>query len=179
MTGSSSINGPDRIAADWIAVDWGTSTLRVWALGRDGSVVAKAVSEEGMSGLGPAEYEPVLMNHVRAWLPETPVRSVPVIVCGMAGAKQGWKDAGYRQAPCAAFTGGEMTRVPTRDPRLSISILPGVCQMNPADVMRGEETQLGGLAARLGRWTRPSACPGHTASGFVRKVGELRLLKPS
>lgn len=162
--------GPDRTAPDWIAVDWGTSTLRIWALGRDGEVLAKAVSQEGMGGLGPTDYEPVLVNHIRRWLPESAARSVPVIVCGMAGAKQGWKDAGYRQAPCAVFAGGEMTRVPTRDARLSVSILPGVCQMEPADVMRGEETQLAGLAATLGPVDATVCLPG-THSKWVRLEG--------
>jgi len=165
MAGSSTITAPD-----WIAGDWGTSTLRVWALGREGDVLATAASQEGMSGLAPADYEPVLMSHVRTWLPETAARSVPVIVCGMAGAKQGWKDAGYRQAPCAASSGGGIIRVPTRDARLSVSILPGVCQMEPADVMRGEETQLAGLAATLGPVDATVCLPG-THSKWVRLEG--------
>ncbi len=165
MAGSSSITG-----TDWIAVDWGTSSLRVWALGRDGDVLAKAVSQEGMGGLAPADYEPVLMAHIRTWLPETAVRSVPVIVCGMAGAKQGWKEAAYRVAPCAAVPEGEMIRVPTRDARLSVHILPGVCQLDPADVMRGEETQLAGLAANLGPLDATVCLPG-THSKWVRLEG--------
>ncbi|WP_346891887.1 2-dehydro-3-deoxygalactonokinase [uncultured Roseibium sp.] len=165
MAGTSTITAPD-----WIAVDWGTSALRVWALGRDGDVLEKAVSQEGMGGLAPADYEPVLINHIRSWLPETAARSVPVIVCGMAGAKQGWKDAGYRQAPCAVSSGSEMPRVSTRDARLSVSILPGICQMEPADVMRGEETQLAGLVARLGPVDTIVCLPG-THSKWVRLEG--------
>lgn len=145
---------------DWIAVDWGTSTLRIWALGRDDTVLASAVSQEGMGSLAPGDYEPVLVSHIQNWLPETTTSPVPVIVCGMAGAKQGWKEASYRQMPCSAVSSGDLTHVSTGDPRLAVSIVPGVCQMEPADVMRGEETQLAGLAARLGSFDATVCLPG-------------------
>ena len=33
------------------------------------------------------------------------------------------------------------------DPRIAVSILPGLCQADPPDVMRGEETQIAGYLA--------------------------------
>ena len=36
---------------DWIAVDWGTSRLRAWAMGADGSVLQAAQSDMGMGAL--------------------------------------------------------------------------------------------------------------------------------
>ena len=38
---------------DWIAVDWGTSRLRAWAMGADGRPLAQADSARGMGGLAP------------------------------------------------------------------------------------------------------------------------------
>jgi 2-dehydro-3-deoxygalactonokinase len=35
---------------EWIAVDWGTSNLRVWAMGPEG-VLAEAASDAGMGSL--------------------------------------------------------------------------------------------------------------------------------
>jgi 2-dehydro-3-deoxygalactonokinase len=73
---------------------------------------------------------------------------LPVIICGMAGARQGWVEAGYvdTPAPLDAILASAVT-VPgqSRD----IRILPGIAQrdVNAPDVMRGEETQLLGALA--------------------------------
>ena len=126
---------------EWIAADWGTSNLRVWALDGAGAVMAQAGSDKGMGRLERDQYEAALLALVGDWLPEG--RETPVMVCGMAGARQGWVEAPYLTVPCRP--GDTSIRVTTHDPRLSVRILPGVCQMNPADVMRGEETQIRGV----------------------------------
>lgn len=131
---------------NWIAVDWGTSSLRVWAIDASGEVLASASSADGMATLTREQYEPTLLRLVSDWLTGIDA-PVPVIVCGMAGAKTGWAEAGYRTVPCTPVGQGEFTSVETTDPRISVSIVPGLCQSHPADVMRGEETQLAGLLA--------------------------------
>lgn len=134
---------------DWIAVDWGTSSLRAWALGPDGGVLARGTSADGMGSLKPDGYEPALLRIVGPWL-RADAASVPVIVCGMAGARQGWREAPYRSVPCAPVSGDGLMPVETGDRRLAVRIVPGLSQAGPADVMRGEETQLAGLATTLG-----------------------------
>ena len=64
----------------------------------------------------------------------------------MAGARQGWIEVPYNDAPCAP-SAVNATRAPkTRDPRLDVRIIAGVRQNDPApDVMRGEETQVAGI----------------------------------
>ncbi|MDP5361675.1 MAG: 2-dehydro-3-deoxygalactonokinase, partial [Paracoccaceae bacterium] len=37
-----------RVTADWIAVDWGTSNMRAWAMSASGDVLAEASSDQGM-----------------------------------------------------------------------------------------------------------------------------------
>ena len=71
---------------DWIAVDWGTSRLRAWAMGADGSVLQAAQSDMGMGALTPAGFETALLEVAGEWI-EGPTR---VVACGMVGAKQGW-----------------------------------------------------------------------------------------
>ena len=51
---SSAVSGS---GTDWIAVDWGTSTLRVWAMRRDGSVVSQRASDDGMARLAGGDFE--------------------------------------------------------------------------------------------------------------------------
>lgn len=127
--------------AAWIAVDWGTSKVRAWALAPDGAVIAERVSQKGMGRLTPTDYEPVLLELVDAFL--DPDDITEVVICGMAGARQGWVEAAYKQVPCALDGSGSVT-APTSDRRLRVRIVPGLSQAVPPDVMRGEETQLAG-----------------------------------
>jgi 2-dehydro-3-deoxygalactonokinase len=150
----------------WIAADWGTSALRVWAVGKNGSVLAMSSSDDGMGKLRPDEFEPALLKLIDGWLPCNG-RTVPVTVCGMAGAKQGWTEAAYRAVPCAPVGDGQLTAVATADGRIAVSIVPGLSQSEPPDVMRGEETQLGGLVGRLGAVDATICMPG-THSKWVR-----------
>lgn len=126
---------------DWIAVDWGTSHLRAFAIGADGTVLDRAGSTDGMGSLAQADFEPALLRLIDPWLGDTPT---PVIACGMVGAKQGWVEAPYRPVPCKPGEAAPITPA-TKDSRINLHILPGVSQDSPADVMRGEETQTAGV----------------------------------
>ena len=81
------------MSLDWIAVDWGTSNLRAWGIGADGAVLEEASSETGMGRLTEHEFAPTLRDLVSGW--ELPAR-VPVVACGMVGARGGWAEAPYR-----------------------------------------------------------------------------------
>lgn len=154
---------------DWIAADWGTTRLRVWAMGADGRVLARAGSDRGMGQLDRAGYAPALLDLVGPWLGDRP-DPVAVLVCGMAGARSGWAEAAYRAVPCAPLNPARATRPDGADPRLSVLILPGLSQSAPPDVMRGEETQLAGLIAARPGWNGVACLPG-THSKWARIEG--------
>lgn len=126
-----------------IAVDWGTSRLRLWALDSDGNIIAERRSEEGLEGVRAAGFNATLESHLNA-LGVSP--EVPVIICGMAGSRQGWIEAPYIATPTpldAIMRNAVLVDEASRDVR----ILPGLAQnslTNP-QVMRGEETKLLGL----------------------------------
>lgn len=126
----------------WIAADWGTSHLRVWLMDAQDRVIRRLTSDKGMGGLAPDAFEPALLDLVGDALGEG---VTDVLICGMAGARQGWAEVPYAKVPCPAPTAA-MT-ILTADPRLSVRILPGLSQAQPPDVMRGEETQIGGFLA--------------------------------
>ena len=126
----------------WIAVDWGTSNLRAWAMGADGPL-AEATSDDGMGKLQPTDFEPALLRLISPWL----TQHTPVLACGMVGARQGWSEAKYRSLPCTPVDAAAILHVPTNDPRITFHIAPGLSQDRPADVMRGEETQVAGVLA--------------------------------
>jgi 2-dehydro-3-deoxygalactonokinase len=130
---------------DWIAADWGTSHLRLWRMARAGAILGRTDSEMGMGRLSPAEFEPVLLGLLKNDLPAD--GHMTVICCGMAGSRQGWAEARYLPVPNAPPRISQGTHVQTEDASLSVHILPGLSQAAPADVMRGEETQIAGFLA--------------------------------
>ncbi|MFZ7092626.1 2-dehydro-3-deoxygalactonokinase [Primorskyibacter sp. 2E233] len=131
-------------ALSWVAADWGTTHLRLWLMAANSDVIARRESPLGMGRLTPEGYEPALLELLAGDLPDA---AIPVIICGMAGARQGWVEAPYATVPCEVPSLANATQVKTDDPRLSVYILPGICQQTPPDVMRGEETQIGGFLA--------------------------------
>ena len=128
---------------DWIAIDWGTTNLRVWAMSDAGEVQHEASSDQGMLNVPSGGFEEKLLDLIDAWL--SPEKPTLALAAGMVGARQGWAEAPYAELPCSGLDVGAMIRVPVSDPRLDMRILPGLCQRDPADVMRGEETQICGF----------------------------------
>ena len=130
-----------------IAVDWGTSSFRLWVMSRDGTVLAEHRSQEGMSEVAERGFETVLETHLSALSVEP---NLPVVICGMAGSRQGWVEAGYIDAPADVRTIGQgATLVP--DVARRVIILPGLAVRSHSspDVMRGEETQLLGACLEM------------------------------
>ena len=132
------------MAPDWIAVDWGTTRLRVWAM-QGAQAIRSRNSDKGMGGLTRDAFEPALLELIHDWLPDS--GRMPVIACGMVGARTGWAEADYRATPCPPLDPHRAIRPDVRDARLDVRILPGLSQAAPADVMRGEETQIAGYLA--------------------------------
>jgi len=127
---------------EWIAVDWGTSRMRIWALNAEGLIVESASSDFGMSKVGAGEFETTLLQLIAPWLsPES--NATPVIACGMVGARQGWYEVPYEAVPCKPSI--KFSKVETQNTRIDVRICWGLKQQVPADVMRGEETQIAGL----------------------------------
>lgn len=129
----------------WIAVDWGTSNLRLWAMGDGDTVLQKIEDNRGMAVLQREDFSGVLQELVSR-LPRTS-EVLDVVACGMVGARQGWREAPYVSVPNVPPTGAEATQINLADAGLRIFILPGMSQDSPADVMRGEETQVAGILA--------------------------------
>lgn len=128
----------------WIAVDWGTSRLRAWAMGPDDRPLDARASEAGMARLDRGAFAPTLAGLLDGWL--DPDQPRDVLICGMAGSRQGWCEAPYRTVP-TVLTGLAEHLVTVADPPAGavVRIVPGLRQLSPPDVIRGEETQLAGL----------------------------------
>lgn len=154
--------------AEWIAVDWGTSHLRAWAM-RGETVSDQAQSDRGMGRLAKDEFQSAFMDLAEGWLGSSPV---DVIACGMVGARQGWVEAPYSAVPSSPVPDAPI-RVPGTDPRIRAFVVPGLKQVTPPDVMRGEETQIAGFLAARQNWDGVLCLPGTHTKWVQVSAGEV------
>lgn len=132
----------DESRPAFVAVDWGTSSFRGWLMTADGRTLAETRGREGMLHCAGTGFPPVLQHHfAQLGAPA----ELPVLICGMAGARQGWREAPYLHTPTRleALHEGAI-RIDTPG---DVRILPGIAnaRADAPDVMRGEETQLLGV----------------------------------
>lgn len=141
-----------------IGVDWGTTHVRAWLLGAGGRVLDVRRDDRGMGRIAgdEAAFGAVYDTLVAGW------PDVPALACGMVGARQGWIEAPYVEVPTALIGLASRAVSVTSPNGRRLAILPGICQREPADVMRGEETKLVGLALEA---------PDVASSGFALLPG--------
>jgi 2-dehydro-3-deoxygalactonokinase len=142
-----------------IALDWGTSALRAYALGAAGQVLDSRRSAHGIMNLpqpseptdaagSAASYEQALELLCGDWLRAWP--QVPMLACGMVGSAQGWQEAAYQDLPVRIDALAGALTVVTRRLGQSLHIVPGLIERSPLpNVMRGEETQIAGVLQSL------------------------------
>src|SRR5260221_9786644 len=90
--------------AGYVAVDWGTSSFRLWLVDPAGHVLGERRSQEGMMAAAKLGFATVLQSHLDAL---DAASDLPVIICGMAGARPGWGEAGYIHTPAHLANGVE------------------------------------------------------------------------
>lgn len=148
-----------------IAVDWGITAFRAWRLAADGAVLDRMAGPFGIRSVPDRDFAAVLARAIGAWRP------APVLMCGMIGSRQGWVEAPYVAAPAGlAALAAALAPVPGTE---RVWIVPGVAQ-DPPDVMRGEETQIVGVADALGSGRHLLCLPGTHSKWAVLERGGWR-----
>ena len=71
------------IGPDWLAVDWGTSHLRIWLLNAQGHILAEACDDSGMAALSSDQFYARFTRLAAPFLSQDKV--IPVVACGMIG----------------------------------------------------------------------------------------------
>ena len=123
-----------------IAVDWGTSSLRVYRLDSNGCVLESRSSNRGILNVAAGQFPRVLDEQIGGW------KEAPIVMSGMVGSRQGWKEAPYVECPA----GFDEIAAKLLEVRPGAWIVPGLSCRDAAgvpDVMRGEETQILGCGA--------------------------------
>ena len=133
-------------APNLIGLDWGTTACRAYLIGADGAVLARMNDGPGILKVENGHFGPWLDSMIGAWIATHGI--APLILSGMIGSRQGWKEAPY--AKCPAGTNDivkALARIEWGE--LTIALVPGLSTENDGmpDVMRGEETQIFGALA--------------------------------
>ena len=164
------MNKVRKALADWVAVDWGTSNLRYWIM-LSNKVRHFGHKSLGMIHLNQKDYEQTLIKEIEEFLDSS--NKTPILICGMAGSLQGWKEAPYLTVPCMPPNLKDTIEVECRDPRISVKILPGLKQDNPSDIMRGEETQIKGFLVQKNYFDGVVCLPGTHTKWVKISAGEI------
>jgi 2-dehydro-3-deoxygalactonokinase len=91
----------------------------------------------------------------------------------MVGSRQGWCEAPYRAVPCTPLDAAAQATAPTTDARITVRIAPGLKQTTPADVMRGEETQIAGALRLMPGYDGILCLPGTHSKWAHISAGEV------
>ncbi|MDC8786829.1 2-dehydro-3-deoxygalactonokinase [Roseateles koreensis] len=162
-----------------LALDWGSTGLRAFLLDARGHQRASRSASLGASAMnGQADsYVAALTQVAGDWLQTWP--TLPVVACGMVGAKHGWREAPYVPCPADAHALAAQAIALQLDGGQTLHIIPGLRHQAPActpDVMRGEETQLVG-AMQLHPQLADAACvimPGTHSKWAQLGAGQVR-----
>lgn len=124
----------------FIAVDWGTTNRRAYAVDAQGRIVGRLADGRGVLSVGKGDFRAAL-NEIRTVLGDG-----PLMLAGMIGSNRGWIDTPYVDCPAGIDSLHAGLNFVTS---YNAAIVPGVCIVSEghADVMRGEEVQMIGAAA--------------------------------
>ena len=133
-----------------VAVDWGTSNLRAALLGAHGEVLETCSRARGILAVEDGAFSAELDAVCRDW--RKAKQNIPVLMSGMIGSQQGWVEAPYLNAPCD-LSDLIKNKITVPDTGKSVQIIPGIkarTKHGAPEIMRGEETQVGGVIERHG-----------------------------
>jgi 2-dehydro-3-deoxygalactonokinase len=145
------------VSSALIGVDWGTTRLRAFRIGVDGQILDQRASDRGVAGIRDGDFDRALRDIVGGW-----PSGLPILMCGMIGSREGWSEVPYRPGPAGASDLAN-TLWPIETSYGPAWIVGGISTMADQydsggrgarklyDVMRGEETQIVGVAADVGK----------------------------
>ena len=130
--------------ADWrqgfVAVDWGTTNRRAYAIDAAGEVIDTMEDETGLLAVSAGGFDKAVAELRERF------GGKPLLLAGMIGSNRGWIEAPY--VPCPATLADLTAKLCWAEPGRA-AIVPGLSfrDGDQADVMRGEEVQIFGVLA--------------------------------
>jgi 2-dehydro-3-deoxygalactonokinase len=153
-----------RWSDGFIAVDWGTTNRRAYAIGPGGARLGEMEDDLGILSVPKGGF-PEAVAAIRDRLGD-----LPMLLAGMIGSNRGWIEAPY--VPCPAGADALARAIHWVEPD-RLGIVPGVSwtEHEQADVMRGEEVQLFGAVASNMVGPVATVCHPGTHNKWVRLEG--------
>ena len=148
-----------------IGVDWGTTSFRAFRIGRDGSIRDRRSGPRGIVNVPDSRFADTLREEIGPWLA---AGEDHVLLSGMIGSRQGWKETPYLPCPVGAPEVAAALMEIEFD-WAQVKVVPGLSatdEAGVAEVMRGEETQVLGVLTAMGG--SGLACLPGTHSKWVR-----------
>ena len=129
-----------------IAIDWGSSSFRAYLMAPNGEILDEVASGDGIGSVAAGAYPATLKRLIVRWLEAHP--SLPVVASGMVGSRHGWREAAYVKCPAGPReVATQLTPVEADGRRVHLAAgLSYVDEAAQPDVMRGEETEIFGVA---------------------------------
>ena len=129
-----------------IAIDWGSSSFRAYLMAPNGEILDEVASGDGIGSVAAGAYPATLKRLIGRWLEAHP--SLPVVASGMVGSRHGWREAAYVKCPAGPReVATQLTPVEADSRRVHLAAgLSYVDEAAQPDVMRGEETEIFGVA---------------------------------
>ncbi len=157
-----------------IAIDWGTSSFRAWALASDGGALDEVSTRNGILAVPDGDFDGTFEAAIGPWLADAP--DTPIIASGMITSRNGWCETPYLPLPLDA---GDLANalMPFRTGKgRTIHFVTGTAR-NPEvglpDVIRGEETELVGHLAAGGSGDGLFVMPGTHSKWALAARGAL------
>ena len=153
---------------DLIAIDWGTSSFRAWALGADGTILDTVTRGTGILAVPDGDFDAAFEAALGPWLAAAP--DAPVLASGMITSRNGWCETPYLPLPMrTGDLAGALVPFAARSGRVIHFVTGAACNPDQGlpDVMRGEETELVGHLAAGGSGSGVFVMPG-THSKWAR-----------
>lgn len=136
----------------FIAVDWGATNFRAYAVDVEGNVRQRTKAHQGISRIRDGSFASALKRLLGKWFNKYP--NIPVIMVGMVGDASGWQEVEHLIAPInLTELAGGLEKVFNHRFERDIYIVPGVKVLRDNHVsfdhMRGEESQVFGALKQL------------------------------
>ena len=135
-----------RAMPAFIAIDWGSSSFRAYLMSAEGQVLDEVATADGIGAVAAGAYPATLERLIGKWLRAR--AALPVIASGMVGSRHGWREAPYVECPAGPRDIAAHLLLVEAGAR-RVVLAPGLRCIDEAgqpDVMRGEETEILGLA---------------------------------
>ena len=129
-----------------IAIDWGSSSFRAYLMAPNAEILDEVASGDGIGSVAAGAYPATLKRLIGRWLEAYP--SLSVVASGMVGSRHGWREAAYVKCPAGPReVATQLTPVEADSRRVHLAAgLSYVDEAAQPDVMRGEETEIFGVA---------------------------------